>query len=103
MAYDTAVRIEWDPEKDRSNRAKHGLGFDEARSLLEGEDNYLLIHDAEHSHDEDRFVAVGPIPRGVIVVVFAGGSDDVVRIISARMATRRERALCRKRIVGTTS
>lgn len=94
------MRVEWDAEKDRSNRAKHGVSFDEARKLLEGRDDHLVIYDAEHSRDEDRFIAVGPIARGVIVVVYSEETDSVARIISARMATRGERALFRRHLRG---
>jgi len=62
MAY--TVRLEWNETKDRLNQAKHGLRFEEARTILEGDDDYLVIYDAEHSLDEDRFVAVGAIARG---------------------------------------
>jgi uncharacterized DUF497 family protein len=83
----------WDPKKDRANRAKHGLGFDEVQALFEGDSDYLVIYDAEHSDDEDRFLAIGPISRGVVVVAHAEPVDDVIRIISARMATRAEEEL----------
>jgi hypothetical protein len=96
------VRAEWDPAKECANRTKHGLGFDEARALFESDADYLVIYDAEHSHDEDRFLAVGPISRGVIVVVYTELADDVVRIISARMATPAERALYRQYKGGRT-
>jgi uncharacterized DUF497 family protein len=90
------MRVEWDATKDRSNRTKHGLSFQEAQALFECDDDYLVIYDAEHSHEEDRFLAVGPISKGVIVVVYTELADDVVRIVSARMATRGERALYRR-------
>ena len=68
------MRFEWDPAKDKINRAKHGLSFDEVTELFE----------------EDRFIAVGPIRRGVIVVAYTARDDDVLRILSARMTTKRE-------------
>jgi uncharacterized DUF497 family protein len=87
------VRVEWDPAKDRENQAKHGISFDELRPLFEGDQDYLVIYDEEHSEDEDRFLAIGPISRGVVVVVHTEPGDDVIRIISARMATRAEEQL----------
>jgi len=84
------VRLDWDPEKDAVNRAKHGIGFDEASRLFTSGADYLEIHDPAHSHEEDRFVAIGPIVRGVVYVVFTDREQDVVRIISARRATSRE-------------
>jgi len=41
------VRVEWDPEKDRANRAKHGVSFDEVRVLFEGDADYLVFYDEE--------------------------------------------------------
>ena len=87
------MRVEWDPAKERANRAKHGIGFDEVRVLFESGQDYLVIYDEEHSDDEDRFVAIGVIKRGVVVVVHTEPGDDVIRIIGARMATRAEEQL----------
>jgi uncharacterized DUF497 family protein len=85
------MRFEWNPAKDKSNRAKHGLSFDEVTELFEAGVDYLEIYDEEHSDEEDRFIAIGPIRRGIIVVAYTERDDDVVRILSARMATKRER------------
>jgi uncharacterized DUF497 family protein len=84
------VRLDWDPEKDAVNRAKHGFGFDEVSKLFTSGVDYLEIHDPAHSDEEDRFVAIGPIVRGVVYVVFTDREPDIVRIISARPATSRE-------------
>jgi len=85
------MRCEWDPAKDAANRAKHGLSFEEASELFKTDTDYLEIYDEEHSDEEDRFIAIGPIRRGVIVVAYTERDDNVVRIVSARMATSRER------------
>ena len=85
------MRFEWDRAKDRSNRAKHGLSFDEATELFKSGVDYLEIYDEEHSDEEDRFIAIGHISRGVIVVAYTERDDDVLRILSARMATKKER------------
>jgi len=60
------MRFEWDPAKDKTNRAKHSLSFDEATELFKAGVDYLEIYDEGHSDKEDRFIAVGPIRRGVI-------------------------------------
>ena len=86
-----AVRFEWDPAKDKSNLAKHGLYFDEATAFFKTGVDYLEIYDEEHSDEEDRFIAIGPSRRGVIVVAYTERDDNVLRILSARMATKRER------------
>ena len=86
-----AMRFEWDPAKDEINRAKHGLSFDEATELFNAGIAYLEIYDEEHSDEEDRFIAIGPIRRGVIMVAYTERDDDILRIVSARMATKGER------------
>ena len=83
--------VVWDPDKNRSNQEKHGVSFEEAMQLLTSAIDYLEIYDDPHSNEEDRFIAVGPIDRGVIVVVYSELDDGVLRIVSARMATKNER------------
>ena len=85
------MRVEWDPAKDEINRAKHGLSFEEASGLFKGGVDYLEIYDEEHSDEEDRFIAIGRIERGVILVSYSERDDDVLRILSARPATKSER------------
>jgi uncharacterized DUF497 family protein len=85
------MRVEWDAAKDLANREKHDLSFEEAATLFTSGVDYLEIYDEAHSGDEDRFIAVGPIRRGVIVVVYTERDEDVLRIVSARMATKNER------------
>jgi hypothetical protein len=89
------VEFEWDPAKDRSNQRKHGLSFAEAQALIESGVDYLEIFDAEHSEFEDRFIAIGPIDRGIVVVVYTEREESRVRIIGARLATNREQDLFR--------
>jgi uncharacterized DUF497 family protein len=86
--------VEWDPEKAAASCEKHGLSFEEASELLHDDGDYLEIFD-DAGHDEDRFIAIGPIARGVIVVVYTERVDDLLRIISARMAPPRETELFR--------
>lgn len=90
------MRFEWDPEKDRANRQKHGIGFDEASQLFAVGDDYLELFDAAHSTTEDRFIAIGAIRRGIVLVVWTERDEGVTRIISARFATSRERGLYRR-------
>lgn len=85
------MRFEWDDAKDRSNQQKHGLSFSEAIQLFRSGQDYLEIFDVAHSHEEDRFIAIGEIHRGVAVVIYTERDEDVVRIIGARVATNRER------------
>jgi uncharacterized DUF497 family protein len=90
------VRFEWDAKKSRANEKKHGLSFSEAKSLFESGAEYLEIYDEDHSADEDRFIAIGPIEHGIIVVVWTERPNGSIRIISARWATRGEQRLYQK-------
>jgi len=85
------VHLAWDPRKDRVNRKKHGLSFDQAAALFRRDDLCLEFFDEEHSEQEERFIAIGPIADGIVVVVFTESDDNVLRILSARWATSRER------------
>ncbi len=84
------MKFEWDEAKDQSNELKHGLNFSEAIELFTNDEEYLEIYDATHSVEEDRFLAIGEIKRGISVVVFTERDGDVIRIIGARFATKFE-------------
>lgn len=84
------MRFEWDDAKDVLNQPKHGLSFAEVRRLSEAGAELLEIFDADHSEAEDRFIAIGPIGSRLVVVVFAEPEEGLVRIVVARLATRRE-------------
>lgn len=86
------MRFFWDEAKNHANKSKHNISFEEAQELFRSGD-YAEIFDAEHSVDEERFIAIGPIARGLIVVVWTEGEEDEIRIISARTATKVERQL----------
>jgi uncharacterized DUF497 family protein len=88
------LRIEWDSAKARSNIRKHGISFDEAETAF-SDDNALLLLDPDHSTaDEERLVLIGiSIALRLLVVIHCerdGG--DTIRLISARRATKSERA-----------
>jgi uncharacterized DUF497 family protein len=68
------------------------VSFEEASALFSSGADYLEIFDEAHSDDEERFIAIGPIRRGVVLVVWTEPEEDTTRIISARWATKRERA-----------
>ena len=97
MAYnESGVPFEWDPEKDRINQDKHGLSFDEVTELFTRDVDVLEIHDEDHSDEEERFIAIGPVGDEVVVVVYTERNDDVIRIVSARRATKKEIELYQK-------
>ena len=81
------------PAKNALNVEKHGLSFAETAELFRSGEDYLVIFDDTHSDVEERFIAIGPIKRGLVVVVHTEQDDDSIRIISARFATKREREL----------
>ena len=87
------LRFQWHPAKDRANRRKHGISFDEARTVFLDE-GALLASDPDHSREEDRFLIIGfSIRARVLLVCFCEREEgDVIRIISARKATKKERA-----------
>jgi hypothetical protein len=87
------MRFEWDPEKNRSNLAKHGVSFDDAVCVFACGDETLELYDERHSDLEERFITIGPIPRGLVLVVWTEREDDIIRVISARWATPGERRL----------
>ncbi|MHC4223093.1 MAG: BrnT family toxin, partial [Planctomycetota bacterium] len=74
---------------------KHGISFGEAQSLFESGVDYLEIFDTEHSDSEDRFIAIGPIEQGIVVIVYTERDEDIIRIIGARWANAREQSLYR--------
>lgn len=84
------MQFEWDPDKDLANQAKHGVSFEEASELFSSGEDFLEIYDAAHSFDEDRFIAIGATSLGVLVVVYTERRNDVIRILSARKATKPE-------------
>lgn len=86
------MKVSWDEAKNLANQKKHGISFDEAQNLFTSGD-YLEIFDEEHSETEERFVAIGLIVRGLIVVVWTQSEEDTIHIISARFATKREKKL----------
>ena len=82
------------------NRKKHRVSFEEASELFYRGDDYLEIFDDAHSDEEDRFIAIGPIERGMVLVVYTERDDEMVRLISARWATKREAELYRRQVQG---
>ncbi len=92
------LRFAWDPKKDSQNRRKHRVSFAEAETVF-GDEHALLIDDPEHSTAEDRFILLGVSAKLRILVVAHAYREDqgLIRIISARKATRRERDIYNQR------
>lgn len=80
--------FEWDEQKASSNLAKHGVSFDEATAVFD-DTNRLEELDASDDHEE-RWRAIGLAPSGVFFIVYTERDGGVIRMISARVATRHE-------------
>ena len=86
-----SVRFEWDDDKAKANLKKHKVSFDEASTVF-GDPVAKIFSDDEHSSSEVREIIVGDSIAGrLLLVSFTERGRDVVRIISARVATRNER------------
>lgn len=86
--------FDWDPNKAKTNRNKHGIGFEQASSIFL-DPKMISVFDTEYSEHEDRWATIGIDRNGILVVVvhtFQELDPDScrIRIISARKATRKE-------------
>lgn len=90
----STLRFEWNPVKAAANFRKHGISFDEARTVFE-DDEALFMADPDHSVEEDRWVLLGMsgAARVLVVVHCERAAGTVMRLISARKADREERNL----------
>lgn len=87
------IHFEWDKSKATTNIKKHGVSFEEAKSVF-ADERARLIADPDHSEDEDRFILLGySSTLRLLVVCHCYRSDEsIIRIISARKANRHEAA-----------
>ena len=85
------IKFEWDNNKERLNQKKHGVSFEEAATVFYDEDA-LEFHDPDHSEDENRFILIGlsSVGRELMVSHCLRKSGSIIRIISARKATKLE-------------
>ena len=83
--------FEWDNNKNEINKKKHKVSFEEAKTVFYDEEA-LVISDPDHSQDEERFIILGEINRANLLVVCHcyRVAETVIRIISARKATKNE-------------
>ena len=93
------IEFEWDEKKNKKNRLKHGIWFEEARQVFD-DSHAIQFFDQEHSHNEDRFIMLGMTTssRVLVVIYCERGDKNVIRIISAREATKKERGRYEKGI-----
>ena len=85
------IEFEWDERKNESNRKKHGIWFEQAQQVFD-DPNGLVFYDEGHSNEEDRFLLLGMSGSArVLVIVFCERKkNEIIRIISARKATKKE-------------
>ena len=81
--------IDWDPVKDRANRRKHGIGFDNAKAVFEDPDRIEDFDDRDYG--EERWGVIGRVGSQIVYVVYTE-RDGGLRLISARKAAPREEA-----------
>ncbi len=86
-----ALRFEWDARKAAANRAKRGVSFEEAATVFADPDA-RIFDDPDHAADEPRFLIVGLSAATRMLLVVHLERGERIRLISARVATRRERA-----------
>ncbi|MEI7430110.1 MAG: BrnT family toxin [Betaproteobacteria bacterium] len=89
----TTLHFEWDEPKDKANIAKHGVSFNDAKTVFY-DDCARLISDPDHSKDEERFILLGCSSSLKLLIVCHcyRSNDGVIRLISARKATKHEAA-----------
>jgi uncharacterized DUF497 family protein len=85
------LRFGWDERKNKANRKKHGIWFEEARTVFD-DPRALLFSDPDHSEEEERFILLGASSAGrtLVVVHCYKESEELFRIISARKASKKE-------------
>ena len=84
------MNFEWDPDKAKQNRRKHRVSFHEAATVF-GDPFSVTYPDPDHSASEQRFITVGMSSAGRVLIVAHLDRNEIIRIISARKTTQRER------------
>jgi len=79
----------WDTAKGRANLRKHGISFEEAQTCFYDRDQ-VAFYDPDHSRDEERELLIGHSNQGRLLIVSYTVRQAVIRLISARKATRKE-------------
>lgn len=82
--------FEWDENKNRLNKTKHGVSFEVAARVF-GDPKRLELFDEGHNEEEDRWITIGMVSPAILMVVYTEcDSGNVVRLISARQANEKE-------------
>lgn len=83
------MRFEWDEAKNQANIRKHGIAFETAKRIFERP--VVTSIDRRTDYGEDRYISIGWVAPAVLIVVAHAERDDLIRLISARSASRKER------------
>lgn len=83
------LNFEWDPIKANKNLEKHNVSFKEAATVF-ADPLAETFYDPDHSFDEDRYISIGNSEFGRTLVVVFTDKNDIIRLISARISTKRE-------------
>jgi uncharacterized protein len=84
------MRFDWDENKAVSNRSKHGVSFEEAKTVFD-DPLYVDFYDPAHSEEEDRYLIVGESSQRRLLIASYTERGNLIRLISAREVTRTER------------
>lgn len=84
------LNFEWNPNKAKKNIEKHGVSFDEAATVF-SDPLSMTYDDPDHSYGERRYIIIGTSHLGKLLFVSHVEKNDIIRIISARQLTRKER------------
>jgi uncharacterized DUF497 family protein len=84
------MNFTWDNRKAASNEKKHGVSFEEAKTIF-NDPLYIDFYDPDHSIGEYRYILIGQSNQGRLLFVSYMERDNVIRVISARQATQSER------------
>ncbi|MCL1858034.1 MAG: BrnT family toxin [Oscillospiraceae bacterium] len=86
------MKFEWDEDKNNMNIYKHKISFEDASTVFD-DINAVTLYDEKHSDEEERFIIIGKSERLYELNVchcYRGKNDDIIRIISARRASKKE-------------
>ena len=84
------MEFEWDENKAKSNLSKHGVSFEEAKTVF-NDPLYVDFYDPDHSEEEHRYIIIGESSQGRILLTSYTERKDKIRIISSRQVTKNER------------
>ncbi len=91
-----ALTFEWNEEKSKNNFKKHGLRFEEAKTVF-NDPLAITVDEPDHSDDEERYIDIGISSKGRLVVVWYTERNENIRIIGCRKATKKERRAYEKK------